>query len=73
MHKEDFFDWQELNIEKVATAMETEPWKIREILKFISNEMKKEEEFKKKLHELKDEYEEKERELYEEYWYDLDD
>ena len=65
--RDEFFDGKELNIEKVATKMEQEPWMIRSVLNFISTEMRKEEEFKMKMHELKEEYEDKEYQLREEY------
>lgn len=65
--KENLFDGQDLNIDAVTDMIQAEPWRTREILEFISCEMKKEVEFKEKLSELKEEYEEKERALYEKY------
>ena len=66
--REQLFNWKDLDIDKVTEMIQQEPWRTREILWFIADEMQREEEFKEKLHELKDEYEEKERELYKEYW-----
>ena len=66
--REHFFDWDELSIDRVVDEIQKDPYQARSIMEFISSEMKKEEEFKKKLHELGDEYEEKKKDLYEEYW-----
>ena len=66
--REHLFNWKDLDIDKVTEMIQQEPWRTREILWFIADEMQREEEFKEKLHELKDEYEEKERDLYKEYW-----
>lgn len=66
--KEDFFDGNELSIDRVVDAIQNDVSWTRSIMEFISNEMHKEEEFKKKLHELGDEYDEKRKELYKEYW-----
>jgi cyclopropane fatty-acyl-phospholipid synthase-like methyltransferase len=66
--REHLFKGNELDIDKVADMIQQEPWRTREILWFIADEMHKEEEFKEKLHELKDDYEEKVKELHKEYW-----
>lgn len=65
--REHFFDWEELSIDRVVEEIEKDPSQARSIMEFIRDEMNKEEEFKKRLHELGDEYKEKEKELYEEY------
>lgn len=69
MNREDLFDWNELKIDKVANMIQQEPWRTKEILEFISDEMRKEVEFKEELDKLKKEYHHKKRELYQEYWY----
>lgn len=56
MNREDLFDWNELKIEKVADMIQAEPWRTKEILEFISDEMRKEVEFKEELEKLKKEY-----------------
>lgn len=53
--------------------IQQEPWRTKEILEFISDEMHKEVEFKERLEELKHEYHNKKKDLYEEYWYVLDE
>lgn len=73
MSREELFDWKELKIDKVVDMIQQEPWRTREILEFISKEMKKEVEFKEKLDELEKEYEEKKEKLCEEYWMYLDE
>ena len=65
--KEDFFIGNELSIDHVVEAIQNDVSQTRSIMEFISNVMKKEEEFKLKLHELEDEYEEKKEALYNEY------
>lgn len=65
--REDFFDWKHLSIERTATRMEEEPWRIREILNFIADEMKKEEEFKEKMKNLKEHHEQEAKELIKSY------
>lgn len=49
MNREDLFDWNELKIDKVANMIQQEPWRTKEILEFISDEMRKEVEFKEEL------------------------
>ena len=71
--REELFEWKELNIDKVADMIQQEPWRTKEILEFISDEMHKEVEFKERLEELKHEYHHKKKDLYEEYWYVLDE
>lgn len=65
--REHFFDWKELSIDRVVEEIQKDPYQARSIMEFIRDEMNKEEEFKKKLHEMEDEYEEKKEELYKEY------
>lgn len=65
--REHFFDWKELNIDKVVDEIQKDPYQARSIMEFIRDEMNKEEELKKKLHEMEDEYEEKKHQLYKEY------
>ena len=47
--------------------MEEEPGRIREILNFIADEMKKEEEFKEKMKNLKEHHEQEAKELIKSY------
>mgnify|MGYP006988871881 CR=1 FL=1 len=65
--KEDFFNGNELSIDHVVEAIQNDVTQTRAIMEFIASVMKKDEEFKQKLHELEDEYEEKKEELYKEY------
>lgn len=65
--KEDFFIGNELSIDHVVEAIQNDVTQTRAIMEFIASVMKKDEEFKKKLHELEDEYEEKKEALYNEY------
>jgi hypothetical protein len=65
--KEDFFNGNELSIDHVVEAIQNDVTQTRAIMEFIASVMKKDEEFKKKLHELEDEYEEKKEALYNEY------
>lgn len=65
--RQQFFNGKELNIDAVADAITSEPWRVKEVLEFIANEMHKEVELKDKLDELKDEYHEKKHELLKEY------
>lgn len=65
--REHFFDWKDLSIDRVVEEIQKDPYQARSIMEFIRDEMNKEEEFKKKLHELGDEYMEKKEKLYEEY------
>ena len=65
--REDFFEGKNLSIERTATRMEEEPWRIREILNFIADEMHKEEEFKEKLEKLKEHHEQEAKELIKSY------
>lgn len=70
--KEDFFNGNELSIDHVVEAIQNDVTQTRAIMEFIASVMKKDEEFKQKLHELEDEYEEKKEALYNEYGVDLD-
>ena len=65
--KEDFFNGNELSIDHVVEAIQNDVSQTRGIMEFIAHVMKKDEEFKQKLHELEDEYEEKKEALYSEY------
>ena len=65
--KEDFFNGNELSIDHVVEAIQNDVTQTRAIMEFIASVMKKDEEFKQKLHELEDEYEEKKEALYNEY------
>lgn len=65
--REHFFDWKDLSIDRVVEEIQKDPYQARSIMEFIRDEMNKEEEFKKKLHEMEDEYEDKKEELYREY------
>ena len=66
--REHFFDWDELNIDRVVEEIQKDPYQARSIMEFIRDEMYKEEEFKEKLKELDEDHKKKEKELYEEYW-----
>ena len=68
--RQQFFNGKELNIDAVADAITSEPWRVKEVLEFIANEMHKEVELKDKLDELKEEYHEKKHELLKEYGMD---
>ncbi len=72
--REDLFHGSELDIDKVSEMIQSEPGRTKEILEFISHEMRKEVELKDKLEDLKEEYHERKKELYREYWMEyLDD
>lgn len=68
--REHFFSGRDLNIDAVSEAITNEPWRVKEILEFIADEMHKEVELKEKLDELKDEYHAKKHELLKEYGMD---
>lgn len=65
--RDDFFKGSELNIDAVADVITSEPWRVKEVLEFIADEMHKEVELKEKLDELKEEYHEKKHELLKSY------
>ena len=65
--RQDLFTGEDLNIDAVVEMIQSEPGRTREILEFISEEMRKEVEFKEKLEELKEDYHHKKHELYKEY------
>lgn len=65
--REDFFDWEELSIDRVVEEIQKDPYQARGIMEFIRDEMNREEEFKEKLAELHKLHKEKEKEIYEEY------
>lgn len=71
--REQLFTDDELNIEAVAQMIQSNPARTKEILEFIADEMKNEEEFKEKLDELKHEYHHKKKALYKEYWFIFDE
>ena len=73
LKRDDLFEWKNLMVDKVADMIQQEPWRTKEILDFISYEMKREVEFNEKLDLLKHEYEKKKKELYKEYEMVLDD
>jgi len=70
--REQFFIGRDLNIDAVSEAITNEPWRVKEVLEFIANEMHKEVELKEKLDELKDDYHAKKHSLYKEYGIHLD-
>lgn len=70
--REQFFNGRDLNIDAVSEAITNEPWRVKEILEFIADEMHKEVELKEKLDELKDDYHAKKHALYKEYGIHLD-
>lgn len=67
LKREMFFNGKDINIDAVSEAITNEPWRVKEILEFIAEEMHKEVELKEKLDELKEDYHTKKHELYKEY------
>jgi GrpB-like predicted nucleotidyltransferase (UPF0157 family) len=61
------FHGKELHIDHVVSLIESDPSKTREVMEFIGDEMRKEEELKEKLEDLKEDYHHKKHELYKEY------
>lgn len=66
--REHFFNWKDLNIDKVVEIIQQDPSRTRDVMDFIAHEMKKEEELKEKLAEMKEDYHKRKHELIEEYW-----
>lgn len=65
--REDFFDWDELSIDRVVEEIQKDPYQARGIMEFIRDEMNKEKEFEERLDKLHKDHKKKEKELYEEY------
>jgi hypothetical protein len=67
LKREHFFNDDDLNIDSVAQFIQMNPTRTKEVLEFISHEMRNEVEFRDKLDELKHNYHKQKKKLYEEY------
>ena len=65
--KEDFFDWDKLNKQKVMTQFSQHPDKMDQILEFVVEKVEHFTEFKVKKEHLKEKYDHKLKDLYAEY------
>lgn len=65
--KEDFFDWDKLNKQKVLTQFSQHPDKMDQIIDFVVEKVEHFTEFKVKKEHLKEKYDHKLKDLYAEY------
>lgn len=65
--KEDFFDWDKLNKQKVMTQFSQHPDKMDQILDYVVEKVERITEFRTKKEHLKEKYDHKLRDLYAEY------
>lgn len=65
--KEDFFDWDKLNKQKVMTQFSQHPDKMDQIIDFVVEKVEHFTEFKVKKEHLKEKYDHKLKDLYAEY------
>ena len=65
--KEDFFDWDKLNKQKVMTQFSQHPDKMDQILDYVVEKVEHFTEFKVKREHLKEKYDHKLKDLYAEY------
>lgn len=71
--REMFFNWNELDKAKVVSMISQNPNQGESILEFIGDEMREDLDFEYEKKWLKEKYKHDLRELYEKYWYDLED
>lgn len=65
--KEDFFDWDKLNKQKVMTQFSQHPDKMDQIIDYVVEKVEHFTEFKVKKEHLKEKYDHKLKDLYAEY------
>lgn len=65
--KEDFFDWDKLNKQKVMTQFSQHPDKMDQILDYVVEKVEHLTEFRVKKEHLKEKYDHKLKDLYAEY------
>lgn len=65
--KEDFFDWDKLNKQKVMTQFSQHPDKMDQILDYVVGKVEHFTEFRVKKEHLKEKYDHKLKDLYAEY------
>lgn len=65
--KEDFFDWDKLNKQKVMTQFSQHPDKMDQILDYVVEKVERITEFRTKKEHLKEKYDHKLKDLYAEY------